>query len=68
MVGHDDLYFGLYPDIGLTTLHTPMAELGRAAVRLAMDLIEGEGREAQHRQIFQPALVVRTSTGPVRRS
>ncbi len=68
VVGHDDLYFGLYPDIGLTTLHTPMAELGRAAVRLAMDLIEGEGQEAQHRQIFQPALVVRTSTGPVRRS
>jgi len=64
VMGHDDLYFGLYPNIGLTTLHTPMAELGQAAVQLAMDLIEGSG-QAQFRQVFQPSLVVRGSTGPV---
>ncbi len=64
VMGHDDLYFGLYPNIGLTTLHTPMAELGQAAVQLAMDLIEGSG-QAQLRQVFQPSLVVRGSTGPV---
>ena len=66
VMGHDDLYFGLYPDIGLTTLHTPMAEIGRAAVELAIALIERDGREIQPRQVFRPTLVVRGSTGPAR--
>lgn len=65
VIGHDDLYFSLYPNIGLTTLHTPMAEMGRAAVRLAMALIEQDG-QARLRQVFQPSLVVRESTGPVK--
>ena len=62
VMGHDDLYFDLYPGISLTTLHTPMAELGRAAVELAIALIEGE-TPVQPRQVFRPALVVRDSTG-----
>lgn len=66
VMGHDDLYPGLSPDIGLTTLHTPMAELGKAAVQLAMGLIEHE-EQIQPRQIFRPSLVVRKSTGPARR-
>jgi len=66
VVGHDDLYFDLYPEIGLTTLHTPMDELGKAAVRLAIALMEHD-RAIQPRQVFQPSLVVRSSTGPVRR-
>lgn len=66
VMGHDDLFFGRYPDVGLTTLHTPMAEIGRAAAELAIALIEGGGREVRPRQIFRPSLVVRGSTGPVR--
>lgn len=66
VMGHDDLFFGRYPDVGLTTLHTPMAEIGRAAAELAIALIEGGGREVLPRQIFRPSLVVRGSTGPVR--
>ena len=65
VMGHDDLYFGLYPNIGLTTFHTPMAELGKAAVRLAIDLIE-HTNQVPPRQVFQPSLIVRESTGPVR--
>ena len=61
VVGHDDLY----PDIGLTTLHTPMTEIGKAAVALAMDLIHSK-EQIQPRQVFCPSLVVRNSTGPVR--
>ena len=64
VMGHDDLYFGLYPDIGLTTLHTPMAEIGRAAVELAIALIEQKG-QVRPRQVFRSTLVVRSSTGPV---
>ncbi len=66
VMGHDDLYSGLYPSIGLTTLHTPMAELGKAAVDLAIALIEHD-EQIQPRQIFRPSLVIRTSTGPARR-
>lgn len=65
VVGHDDLYFSLYPGIGLTTLRTPMAELGKAAVNLAIALIEHSG-QIQPRQVFSPSLVIRGSTGPVR--
>ena len=65
VIGHDDLYFGLFPDVGLTTLHTPMKEIGEAAVKLAVTLIEHE-TPPQRQQTFRPSLVVRTSAGPVR--
>lgn len=65
VMGHDDLYSGLYPEEGLTTLRTPMAEIGRAAVDLAIALIEHDG-QMNPRQVFQPSLVVRGSTGPAR--
>lgn len=65
VMGHDDLHFSLYPDISLTTFHTPMEELGKAAVELAVSLMECGG-PVQPRQSFRPSLVVRGSTGPVR--
>ena len=65
VVGHDDLYCSSGPGRGLTTLHTPMTELGKAAVRLAIALIEQE-KPIQPRQVFRPSLVVRNSTGPAR--
>ncbi len=66
VMGHDDLYFSIYPNISLTTLHTPMAELGKAAVELAMALIARDS-QARPRQVFRPSLVVRGSTGPAPR-
>lgn len=65
VLGHDDLYSDPWPDMGLSTLHTPMAEIGRAAVEMAISLIEGK-EAARPRQIFRPSLVVRSSTGPPR--
>ena len=65
LMGHDDLYFSLYPNIGLTTLHTPMAEMGKAAVELALALMENKDG-IQARQVFRSSLVVRESTGPAR--
>lgn len=63
VVGHDDLWPGLWPDAGLTTLRTPMAEMGKAAVELALSLI-GQGGQVPPRQVFRPALVVRGTTAP----
>ncbi|MDD4844379.1 MAG: LacI family DNA-binding transcriptional regulator [Anaerotignum sp.] len=62
LIGHDDLYFGRLPGIELTTLHTPMKELGDAAMQLALGLMEREQVEAH--QIFHPSLVIRGTTGP----
>lgn len=63
VIGHDDLYADPWPDMGLTTLRTPMADIGRAAVELAIALIEHQ-KQFQPRQVFQASLVVRSSTGP----
>lgn len=62
VIGHDDLYFDLFPDITLTTLHTPMTEIGRAALELALSLINGE-KEVESRQLFRTSLVIRNTTG-----
>lgn len=61
LIGHDDLYFSRLSGIELTTLHTPMQELGCAAVELAIALME-HGK-ADTRQTFYPSLVVRKTTG-----
>ncbi len=66
VLGHDDIYCSLYPDLALTTFHTPMPELGKAAVDLAVSLIE-QDHPAPPKQAFRPFLVVRNSTGPVGR-
>lgn len=65
VMGHDDLYSEWCPDIDLTTLHTPVSQLGQAAVKLAIALMEHDDNVRSH-QIFRPTLVVRSSTGPVR--
>lgn len=62
VIGHDDLYANL-PDIDLTTFHTPMAELGKAAIDLAVALME-QNSDCQPRQTFQPSLVKRGTAGP----
>ncbi len=61
IIGHDDLYFDLFPDIELTTLHTPMTEIGRAAVKFALALIDGE-KEIETQQVFHTSLIVRNTT------
>ena len=51
VMGHDDVYADPWPDMGLTTLRTPMAEIGKAAVELAIALIERKG-QVRPRQVF----------------
>ncbi|MBB2940730.1 LacI family transcriptional regulator [Actinoplanes lutulentus] len=50
--------------VGLTSVHQPAAEIGRAAVRLVLDEMNNPGRVAQD-VVFAPELVVRESTGPI---
>lgn len=62
VMGHDDLYFAGYPEVSLTTFHIPMLQIGQAAVQLAAALM-GHREYSRSQQIFQPALVIRNSTG-----
>jgi LacI family transcriptional regulator len=66
VVGYDDTYAGhLTPP--LTTVEQPMAELGRAAVRLAMTALpEGNGAGRSHSERLATRLAVRSSTGAPR--
>lgn len=63
LIGHDDLYVSSITGIELSTLRTPMMEMGDAAVQLAIALIEG-GAVTPH-QVFLPRLLVRGTSGKV---
>lgn len=66
IMGHDDLYFSTFPSVRLTTFHTPIAEISRAAVDLAVHLMEDRPSPVPLQQTFHPFLVVRNSTGAPR--
>ncbi len=68
VIGHDDLYHCLYPNFSMTTIRLPLAEIGKAAVELAVSLIEHTGQAVQPHQSFRPVMMLRESTGPVRRT
>lgn len=61
VMGHDDLFFDIFPDICLTTLHTPFSEIGTAAADLAIDLTENKAKEDSLRQVFRTWLVERNT-------
>jgi len=63
IVGVDDRPLAAYMSPPLTTLHPPFAEMGEAAVRLLIQLVEGKDVPATT-QLFKPELIVRKSTAP----
>ena len=66
VVGFDDSALMSCTEPPLTTVRQPIEAIGKAAVTLLMGQIQGEAAAA-HELLFEPELVVRTSTGPVRR-
>ena len=63
VTGFDDLQLGRYVTPSLTTVSQPAEEMGRAAMRLFLEELSGEGAHAAH--ITLPTeLIVRDSTGP----
>ena len=66
VVGFDDVPLAAQVDPPLTTVRQPIAEMGKIACRLLVQLINGE--EVQQRKVMlQPQLVVRQSCGEVMR-
>jgi alanine racemase len=65
VVGFDDSAVAASAGPPLTTLRQPVPAIGKAAVRLLLDELGGAGAPRQE-FLFQPELIVRSSTGPVR--
>ena len=59
LVGFDDVQSARY--LGLTTVRSPMREMGRAASEAAINLVDGESAAAE--QVLPTELVVRSSCG-----
>jgi LacI family transcriptional regulator len=65
VVGFDNIPESVLTDTPLTTIDQSIQEMGRQAVELLIDLIEGDTQRPRQRQVTLPTrLVVRRSTGP----
>jgi DNA-binding LacI/PurR family transcriptional regulator len=63
VVGFDDSAFMNCTEPPLTTVRQPIEALGRAAVTLLVNQIDGTAVSSDE-LLFEPELVVRGSTGP----
>ncbi|MDZ7374894.1 MAG: LacI family transcriptional regulator [candidate division KSB1 bacterium] len=64
IVGFDDIRLSRYIRPPLTTVHVPIEELGRRAVRYLIQVIEGEADHRQpYRQELTTGLIIRESCG-----
>ena len=65
VIGFDDIRFAQFVDPPLTTIRQPMHELGEATVRLLLNILRGNVKDAV--SVTLPhALIMRSSTGPPR--
>ena len=69
LIGFDDLPMAAWQAFQLTTVHQPMEEMARSAIRLLIERIEGAvAPGAVRRVVFEPSLVMRrTLAAPVQR-
>jgi DNA-binding LacI/PurR family transcriptional regulator len=67
VVGFDDIPMAGHRRIDLTTVHQPAEEMGQLAAEMLLSAISAGGHAAR-RVIVPTQLVVRGSTGPVRRA
>jgi LacI family transcriptional regulator len=65
IVGFDDTYVGAWSCPPLTTVHQPLQEMGRAAVRVLLTLADGSAPDTHHVELATH-LVVRSSTAAPR--
>jgi len=67
LIGYDDSHLSDNPRIDLTTVHQDAPELAQHAVRLAVQLLEGQPLDTND-VVLEPKLVVRSTTAPPVRS
>lgn len=64
LASFDGIAFGEYTTPPLTTMHQDREAIGRGAVRLLVEMIEGTGETPPPPMIVPTRLIVRKSTGP----
>ena len=62
LVGFDDLQINSAPEPALTTVKQPIFEMGHKAIKMLLDLIEGNLLEGE-RELLEPKLITRKSCG-----
>lgn len=67
IVGGGNIHYGDMLKVPLTTVAWSTAEMGQAAARLLIDIVEGKKRSKEQHVIVEPELVVRESCGATRR-
>lgn len=67
VVGYDDTYASLPAPVMLTTVHTPIVEIGRVALATLLGMVDGDAPVSNHLQLAT-SLTVRESTAQVRDS
>ena len=68
VIGYDNIEMLSFFHIPLTTIGQPNFLIGKKAVELLLERIEKNGEnEPSHKVVFKPSLIVRNSTGPVKR-
>jgi LacI family transcriptional regulator len=67
IVGFDDIEMAAWPCFELTTVRVPLADMARAAVRLLVDRLRGDGSTTYRHEQMPTELVLRATHGsPVR--
>jgi LacI family transcriptional regulator, galactose operon repressor len=66
VVGYDDVTFASMLSPSLTSVRQPKFELGATAAQLLLEEAHEDGAHRHRRIRFEPELVVRASSGPVR--
>ncbi|MFC5863209.1 LacI family DNA-binding transcriptional regulator [Acidicapsa dinghuensis] len=67
VIGFDDIKAAAFVMPRLTTIHQPLGEIGRIATQALLDRLHS-AESSRSEIIVEPTLVVRESTGPVKKS
>jgi LacI family transcriptional regulator len=67
VIGFDDVAMAGWEAFRLTTVRQPLAQMGKEAVRILVDRLEGVAPDKATRRVFPTHLVQRATTAPPRR-